>query len=331
MGELRVIPTVRAQDVAFAAGVSLATVSRTFNNPDLVRPMIRQQVLDAAQRLGWMPNGAARALAMNRTYTVGAILPTIGHLNFARQIEALLLGCSNYDPQQGLRHVESMLVRGVDGLVLLGEDYPPETFALLKTREIPYVVTYTFQDNGKHPYIGFSHYAAYQTITNYLLELGHRSFGLILQKTTNNSRVQERKRAVIETLASKGLLVHPRHYAEGPLGLEYGRIALRSVLSQSPKPTAIICGNDHLAIGALLEAKQLGISVPGQLSITGFDDIELAANCEPSLTTMRAPDYEIGRLAGKYLVSKLAGQKVEQPASMTTDFVIRESTEKRRG
>jgi LacI family transcriptional regulator len=167
-------------------------------------------------------------------------------------------------------------------------------------------------------------------ITQRLLALGHQRFGVIFQTQQGNSRVQARLKAIDDTLAKNGIAVRPQHFAmlddNGSARIQFARQAFRRLMAAEPAPTAIICGNDTLAIGALLEAKAIGLDVPGVVSITGCDDIELADQLHPPLTTVRVPDREMGRLAAEYLIDRIAGKSPERPAMLEATLIERDST-----
>jgi LacI family transcriptional regulator, galactose operon repressor len=327
----------RAVDVAAAAGVSTATVSRTFNAPHKVAPSVRERVLAAAATLGWMPHAAGRALASNRTYIAGAVIPTLDYV-FAPQIDSmqaafaqegitLFLGNSNYDENQALMQVRAMLGRGVEALAVVGEAHKPELFEAITARRVPYAVTYAYRHGSPHPCVGFDNHEAYRRLTQHLLRLGHRVFGLIIQPIAGNDRVIARFAGVQEALAEWGLGLRPHHIREGPWSITFGRESLHGILAAPPpRPTAVICGNDYLAIGALLEARAMGVEVPRQLSVTGFDDVAMAAHTEPPLTTMRVPNAEIGRLAAAYLLARLTETVPAPIPILVPDFIERHST-----
>jgi len=328
----------RARDVAAAAGVSTATVSRTFNAPDKVAPEARERVLEAARRLGWLPHAAGGALARGRTAIAGFVIPTFDNEVFAVQVGAmqaafaerditLLIGCSNYDSDRAATQVEAMLARGVEALAVVGEAQRPGLFDFLDARGVPFVVTYGCRPESPYRRVGFDNRAAYRDITRYLLDLGHRNFGLIFQPEENNDRVAERLAGVREELAERGLSVRPRHARIGRWGVRWGRESLRAILdADGPRPTAIICGNDHLAIGASLEARAMGVEVPGDLSITGFDDVSLAAELDPPLSTTRVDNARIGRTAAGMLLALLDGEAVPDRIEVPPVFIPRGTT-----
>ena len=152
-------------------------------------------------------------------------------------------------------------------------------------------------------------------------------FGLIIQPVAGNDRVAARRAGVQEALGEDGLGLRPHHVREGRWSIAFGRESLRAILSAPPpRPTAVICGNDYLAIGALLEARVMGLDVPRELSITGFDDVAMAAHIDPPLTTMRVQNAEIGPLAAAYLLTRLAGGMPSPVPALVPDFIERCST-----
>jgi len=329
-------------DVARVAKVSTATVSRYLNEPQRVSEKTRAKVRAAIDQLDWVPNAAARSLVSRRSYTIGAIVPTLEHEKFHQQLQAfqnrlgaqglaVFVACSSYDPAEGYRQARGMLARGVDALALLGDDYPDALFEQLEAKGTPYVVTFGKRAGSRHPCAGFDHGQAYAMITRRLLALGHQRFGIIFQSVADNGRIHARLQAVHATLAEQGLALRPQHQAIRTESLNEGRVAfarasLKHIMSQQPPPTAIICGNDMLAFGALLEAQALGIAVPGQLSICGFDDIEIAAHSHPALTTVRVPDRQIGEMAAQYLIERLAGHACDGPPMLDVQLIERGST-----
>jgi LacI family transcriptional regulator len=328
-------------DVAKLAGVSTATVSRVFNEPGKVTAEVQERVRQAALELNWIPNAAGRALASTRTHIIGAIIPTLDDQVFALEVSGmqtvlaehgytLFLGCSNYDAQQALAQVSAMLARGVEAVSLVGEAHSPELFSLLAHR-VPYVVTYAWREDSPHCCIGFDNHAAFCTLTSHLLELGHRDVAVVMQPSANNDRVEARLRGIHETLAGNGLAIRPQHLCEGPATIEFGRASLRAIWDHGgTRPTAVICGNDHLATGVLLEAQALGIAVPETLSVTGFDNIALSRELRPTLTTMWVDTTSIGRQAAHTLLGMLGGEQLAHSTRIEPRLCVRESTGPRR-
>ena len=329
--------TARLSDVARAAGVSLSTASRALSDPGLVHPQTRDRIGDAVRMLGYVPHGAARALASRRSRTVGAVVPTLDNPIFAHSIQALqralgeagytlLLASHEYDADVEARVTRALIERGVDGLALVGTDHSPEVYQILARASIPFELTWAI-DPGRHHYcVGFSNRLASIRVTQHLLQLGHREFAMVSGYTAHNDRARERVAGVREALAAHGIELPDRCYVETAFSVSSGRAALAELFERGAGPTAIACGNDLLAFGVLLECAARGIAVPQQVSVAGFDDIELAAEISPPLTTMHIPTADIGRRAAERLLARLAGERVTRVEEVPVDLVVRGST-----
>ena len=324
-------------DVARLAGVSTASVSRVLNEPDKVRPEMRQRVMAAVEQLGYVPDGAARALASGRLRTVGAIVPTLDNAIFASGINALqrrlaqrgftlLVASSEYDSDEESREVHALVVRGVDGLVFVGEVHDPKLYKLLAAKGLPYVNTWVYSPDQAHPSIGFDNRSAGRRLADYLLDLGHRRIAMVAGFTAHNDRARGRVDGVHEALEKRGLEMAPGYFLERAYDVREGREALRTLLRLPEPPTAVICGNDVQAMGALFEAQAQGIAVPARLSIVGFDDLPISANLVPALTTIRVPAADIGRRAADYLLDRLAGQYPPAHTELDAELVVRGTT-----
>ena len=324
-------------DVARLARVSTATVSRALTLPDKVKPATVTRIQQAVEALGYVAHGAARALASRRTHTIGAVIPTLDNAIFANTTHALqrtldeagytlLLACHEFDAGVEARVTGALIERGVDGLVLLGSTHPPSVLRMIDTHQIPYVLTWALDASGRYPCIGFDNRTAAVRITNHLLDLGHREFAMISGVTAGNERAAERLEGVRQALGAKGIALAPGRVVEKPYTLSAGREGLREVLRGAPRPTAVICGNDVLAIGALAECHALGLEVPRQLSVTGFDDLEMAAVVTPGLTTVHFPTTELGAYAAQHLLARLAGKPFERRVELPVELVVRGST-----
>lgn len=330
-----VTPTV--QDVARAAGVSTATVSRALNQPDSVRPALREKVLAAVARLGYVAHAGARALSLRRSGTVGVVVPTVDNAIFASGLQAfqrrlsaagqvVLLAFSDYDPAQELTQVQALLARGVDALALTGLSQQPELLALLARRGLPWVHTGIFPAPPGSACVGFRNRVAIGRAVQYLLDLGHRRIAMLAGVTAHNDRAAERVAGVREALAAAGLQLPARWLAEAPYTVQAAREATRALL-QGPAPTALLCGNDVLAFGALLECAAAGIEVPAALSVVGFDDLDLARQWRPTLTTLHVPTERMWTLAADYLLGRLDGSVAEPvQQELQVELVVREST-----
>jgi len=327
----------KLDDVARVAGVSLATASRALSAPHLLKPATLRRVRDAARLLGYMPHGAARALASRRTHTIGAVIPTLDNAIFANSTQALqrelgehdyqlLLGSHEYDPEREVQVTRALLERGVDGLVLVGTDHSPDLYQLLVGFRSPYVLTWSLDESGHHYCVGFNNREVGARVAQYLYNLGHREFAMISGYTAHNDRARDRIVGVREALIAHGIELGPQRVVETSFSVQSGREALHAISRSEPAPTAVICGNDILAQGALIEAHVLGIDVPGALSITGVDDMELSTHMPPGLTTVRIPTAEIGRRAAQHILARLNGEKTETRTELAVELIVRGST-----
>ena len=327
----------KLSDVAELAQVSTATVSRALTCPGKVKPATAARIRQAVQALGYVAHGAARALASKRTHTIGAVIPTLDNAIFANTAHALqktldeagytlLIASHEFDAEVEARVTQALVERGVDGLVLLGATHHPSVLRMLDTQQIPYVLTWALDAAGRHPCVGFDNRAAAIRIANHLLELGHRDFAMISGITAGNERASERLEGVRQALSARGIAFAPGRVVEKPYTLSSGREGLREVLRGAPRPTAVICGNDVLAIGALAECHAQGIAVPREISVTGFDDLEMAAVVTPALTTVHFPTAELGTYAAQHLLARLAGKPFAARTELPVELIVRAST-----
>lgn len=329
--------TVGLRDVARAAGVSTATVSRVMNTPERVSIGLRDRVEAATLKLGWVPDAVARALSTRRSQAIGAVFPTLSHGDFARAAEALqdeltrrgytlLLACSNYDLDQEHTLVRRFVERGVDGMVLVGNTHRPDTMTLLERHGVPFVNTFNHDAVTGATSIGPDNRRAMHQLTRHLMSLGHRRFGMIAQSIRNNDRATARLQGVRDALAEAGLSVRPQHFAEGEWGIGEARGLFRQIIRSKPWPTAIICGNAYLAIGAVLEAMQQEIVIPADMSIVGYDDVEIMQELPIPITTLRVRSDEVGRRAAIYLTGAIAGQPTSLELECEAEIVVRSSS-----
>ena len=325
------------REVAKVAGVSTATVSRAMNNPEVVSAELRERITSVVQRLGWVPHGAARALATRRSRAIGAVFPTLTHGDFARALEGLqdelarlgyglLLACSNYDMEQELRQVRKFVERGVDAVLLVGELHHPDLIELLDRNDKPHLNLFVYNAKTRGLSIGPDNHKALYRLTQYLLDLGHRRFGVIAQDTTVNDRAVARLQGIHDALAEHAIAVRPDCLAVGQWTIREGRELFRCITARAPRPTAVICGNGYLAVGALLESQEQRIRVPEQMSIAGYDDIEIMSELPVPITTVRVLSEEVGRRAARCIVARLEGGEDATEFECGAEIVIRASS-----
>lgn len=329
--------SIKLSDVAARARVSTATVSRILNSPDKVSEANTRRVRKAINELGYVPDAAARALASRRSRVIGALIPTLSNPIFADCIQAveerldghgyaLIIASTDYTLKKELRQAKALLEHGVDALLLTGSSHHEDLYRILNDRGIPYVNTWAVGGTGDPAYVGINNVEAASRLTGYLLDLGHRRIGVISGIGAENDRVRDRIAGIRQALDARGLSLDPSHVIEKPYGIEHGREAMRLMIARAPAPSAVIGGNDLLALGALLECQAAGLGVPDDISIAGFDDIDPASHITPALTTMRVPTSAMGRLAADYLLRRLSGDQAVSEKTLDVELIVRGST-----
>jgi LacI family transcriptional regulator len=333
--QARDLPLPNIDDVALAAGVSTATVSRVLNQSGTVSQALRLRVNETVARLGYVPHAGARALMLRRSGTVGAVFPTIDNAIFAKAIAALqrrladsglqlLIATSGYDPESEARQAMNLVTRGADALALCGVGQSPKLLQFLSQRALPTVHVLTYPSPPEMVCVGFDNARAIAQAVRYLLDLGHRRIAMLAGMTAHNDRAAARVSGVRQALQTAGLDLPPNCLVERPYALADARDGFRALMAATP--TAVVCGNDVLAYGALLEARKMGIEVPKALSVIGFDDLEMSRHIHPTLTTLHVPTEAMWHAAADRLVAALEGTPVTMATEVEVELVVREST-----
>lgn len=330
--------TVRLIDIANAAGVSKSTASRALSRPDQVNEKTRQAVEKAARKMNYVFDGVARALTMRETRTIGAIVPTLENSIYAISMQSLerelaqsgytlLLASHEFNLNHELSALESLLSRGIDAVVLVGLSHRPRALSLLKQARIP--VAYSWNHPSRQDFknaIGFDNHLAGECMAEYLISLGHQRIGVISGVLAENDRATDRLNGVREAIRRAGLSLQSQMIIEKPYSLRGGQEGMAEMFKLTKPPTAVICGNDILAIGAMAEARRLKIKIPKEISVTGFDDMEISSVVNPSLTTIRFPMSELGVNVAKFILSQLGKFEGEVERNLGFELIKREST-----
>ena len=312
---------VQMEDVARLAGVSMMTVSRAIREPAKVAAATRTRVEAAIAKIGYVPNLTAGSLASNRSRIVAAIVPTIDNSIFAETMRGLsetlatggyqlLLGQTGYDEHAEEALVAAFLGRRVDGMVITGVSHSPLTRQRLAQAGIPVVETWDLTSRPIDMVVGFSNRDAGRAIARYLLAREHRRIGFA-------GGGDDRTRSRLAGFEAAIKRVKGTHFTSLllPAGTSFhgGRKALGELLAKDPKLQAIFFSNDALAVGALMECRRRAIRVPQDLAVAGFADLEIAAEVEPSLTTVQVRSRSIGEEAGIMLLARLRGDPIASP------------------
>ncbi len=314
--------------------MSVATVSRALSRPELLRRETRDRVMTVVDRLGYRPNVLARGLRRGRTRAILLIVPNLspffleifaGAEDVARQADfALLLGNSNGDPEREEACFDQVRSGRADGIILL-TGVAPAAYAPGK-RPLPPLVTVLERLPGRTvPVIRTDHRVGAAEATRHLVELGHRRIAHIAgsKRAPSTARRLEGYRAALEAAA---LPLSPELIYPGDFTMQSGAAGIERLMALDEPPTAVLCGNDEMAFGAIRMLHKLGLTVPKDVSIVGFDDQNMAAFYNPPLTTVNIPRHELGRRAALQLIEQLEGREVAHEVVLPTRLIIREST-----
>lgn len=304
--------------VAKAANVSISTVSRSFNHPDLVKPATRRRIDRAVRKLGYIRNRAAQTMHGIRSGTIGLVVPTIDHAIFAEVIQAfsdavdaqgftILVASHGYDLEREYAVLRKFLEHRVDGVALIGIDHSSETFNLIETQNIPAISIWNFDAQSRISCVGADNRAAGELAARHLVDLGHRNIATVFPPTHDNDRARGRIAGADGVLDAASVDVPDRWRLEASYSISAAKAAIGRVLTDDAPPSAVLCGNDVLAVGAIYAARQRGVDVPGDLSVIGIGDFKGSREMEPSLTTVRLPAHSIGQQAGEAFARAIIG------------------------
>jgi LacI family transcriptional regulator len=328
---------VTVREIALAAGVSVATVSRVLNQPDLVVAHKRDAVRRVLAELDYIPNQQARSLISRRSGAVGLLVPTIANPLFAPTIaaiervldeagHALLIHCYNRDPERELKQARHLIERGVDGLIVTGATSGPPLFALLARNRVPYVLQDVPLDHPSGPGIALDNAGAMRMAVDHLYASGHRDIAVFSGPIHNTPPVAQRFAGAVDRIVGLGLALPEAWRVVTP---DYDsastRRAAAALLTCGRRPTAIACTGDILVLGLVAESRRCGIAVPHELSIIGCGDTDMGQYVDPPLTTVHMPFEEMGATAAHSLLRLIAGQAVEAQVVLAHRLVVRES------
>ena len=311
------------KDVAKRAGVSTTTVSHVINKTRFVAEETRNAVWEAIKALHYSPSAVARSLKVNHTKTLGLLATSSEAPYFAEIIEAienhcfaqgytLILGNAHNDLQKQRAYLSMMAQKRVDGLLVMCSEYPDDLLQMLEeNRNIPMVVmdwgasrgdfTDTVQDNA---------FQGGYLAGRYLIERGHRDIGAIpgqLERNTGGGR----HAGFLQAMQEAGIAVRAEWIVQGDFEPESGYQAMQQILSQKQRPTAVFCGGDIMAMGAICAADEMGLRVPQDISVNGYDNVRNARYFTPALTTVHQPKAQLGEKALEMLLDRITSKREE--------------------
>jgi LacI family transcriptional regulator len=342
-------PTIR--DVAARAGVSTATVSRSLRRSPDVRPQTRARVEDAARELRYRPSGVARSLKLRSTRTIGVIVTDIGNPYFPQVVSAIedaarergysvLLADGRGDPEREVESLDLLGEREVDGLIIASSELTGRHQDRIREVACPVVIINSESTVAAVPAFVSDNEAGGRLAAAHLYALGHRYISYLATPRAENRAARERLAGSSTRLQQLGLPADALAIVPTEEGIAGGDEAARAALRQRPATTALLCYNDLTAIGAIRGLRATGLDVPRDVSIIGFDDIEMAPYVDPALTTIRQATREMALAAAASLFARIdsgreptAGEVGGEPGvtrRLPVELIIRETTARAR-
>jgi len=330
------ITAMSLEEVAKKSGVSTATVSRVLNGVAVVKGSTRTRVMKAIAELKYHPNLHARSLAGGRSRTIGVIVSNLDNpffLDVYRAVESdchadnyeVLVANTTYSSDRLIASIRLMIGRRVAGLAVIVSEMDDSIVQELTESQIPIVFYDVGTAGGNITKIRVNYRKGIERIVEYLAALGHEKMAFIGHHAALGP-IDERRRALFDTVKLACPQADIRVAADVD-SLEGGRQAVREILSGEPAPTAIICVNDLMAVGALKELRERGLRVPQDVSVTGFDNIKLSEFCYPALTTVHIPRDRIGHTLFTSLAPDSNGATtVGKEFIIDPELVVRDST-----
>ena len=321
--------------VARAARVSPSTVSRCFNHPNLVKATTRKKIDRAVRKLGYIRNRAAQTIHGIRSGTIGLIVPTVDHAIFAELIQSfsesveemgftILLATHGYDLNREYALARKMLEHRVDGMALIGINHEDETFELLRQQGTPSILLWNHTSDSEITCVGSDNFVAGQLIAQHVVDLGHREIATVFPPLSGNDRAENRYSGVGSVLRDNGCIINEDWQLEAPYNVLDAKNAVFRLLHKGPRPSAIICGNDVLAWGALHALSLLKLNAPIDVTITGIGDFKGSKEFEPPLTTIRIPARQIGKQAAQTITTAIVEpESVIESELILPDLMVR--------
>jgi LacI family transcriptional regulator len=310
---------ITLKELAARAEVHPSTISRVVNNDPSLRiaPETRQRIEALLRETEYRPDGIARGLKLRQTFVLAVVIPDVTNPFFAalfRGVEDAALGrgynvlLCNTDgsPERQRSHLQSLHARRVDGVILASSVLKDPSVRWLRHQRIPHVLVNRFSDEDQDAFVGSDDQLGARVATRHLIELGHRRIGHLAGKPTVSTGLA-RRRGFVAALEERGVAVDPRLVVESGYTEEGGARAAERLLSMENRPSAIFAVTDMTAVGAFGAARRMGLRVPEDVAIAGYNDIPLASRLVPGLTTVHIPIHEFGAAAARLLTEQIVG------------------------
>lgn len=328
---------IRLTEVAKLAGVSPITASRFFRNPEALSLAKRERVDSAVKELGYVPNLAARALASHRTEVIGVVIPSLTNNVFADVLRGIYdslegsrysiqLANTRYSILQEERLLRLFRAQKPAGLIVTGINQTADSRAILESMNCPVTQIMEIGEAPVDMMVGFSHYDASSAAISHILAQGRRRIGFLGARM--DPRVQRRFEGYRDAMKAASLYDPNLIVTTSvPTTVTLGGTLFADLVARAPDIDAVFCVNDDLALGVLFECQRRRISVPRDLAIVGFNDLEFMASAVPSLTSVRTNRYEMGRHAVTMVIDAIEGRRPEIPVlDLGFQLMVRESS-----
>jgi LacI family gluconate utilization system Gnt-I transcriptional repressor len=299
------------------------TVVRVLREPHKVAAATSARVTRVLVEMGYTPDLVARGLVSNKSGLVAAVIPLLTNSLIAEIIQGLsetlapasfhlLLGASGFSVTEEEALVRAFLSRRIDAIFLTGVSHTRETIRMLKRAGIPVVEGGNVTERPIDMVVGYSNVKAAAEMTRYLVRRGYANIGYIGAFPADNDRARDRRRGYEVALSRAGRKIDPTLCVETTLDVDAGSKAMATLLKRRPDVRAVFCSADAIAVGAMFECMRQHLPVPQRIALAGFDDLAIAGQVVPSLTTLRVPRYLIGQRAGEMIRDRLAGLPVKR-------------------
>lgn len=330
---------VTLKELAARARVHPSTISRVANNDPSLRiaPPTRARIEALLRETEYRPNGVARGLKLRQTFVLAVVIPDVTNPFFAALFRGVEDGASprgynvllcNTDgsPERQRSHLQSLHARRVDGVILASSFLNDPTVRWLRHQRMPHVLVNRFSDEGEDPFVGSDDVLGGRLATAHLVGLGHRRIGHLAGKSTVSTGVL-RRRGYLAALAEAGIEADPGLIAESGYTEDGGARAAERLLAADDPPSALFAVTDMTAVGAFGTARRMGLRIPQDLAIVGYNDIPLASRLVPGLSTVHVPIHEFGSAAARLLLEQIeTGATSRRRVVFNPELVVRGST-----
>ncbi|NLM04516.1 MAG: substrate-binding domain-containing protein [Clostridiales bacterium] len=311
---------INIKDVAKRAGVSISTVSRVINDSKAVRPKTKAKVLEAIEELGYKPNAIARSLKVRHTKTIGIMVPDISNQFYPEVVRGIEDVASMYeyniflcntdlDSEKELQYFDVLEEKQVDGIIYMGGNISEEMGKRFKNASAPIILIGI--DYEDYPSVTIDNINASKEAVNYLISKGHKKVGMITGKAHDPIISGVRKEGYKQALEENNLTFDESLVIEGGNRFKSGYEGARQLLELPEPPSALFISGDEMAIGAMRAALEMGIKIPDELAIVGFNNIDMAGKVFPSLSTIGQPMYEMGAIGMRVLTKILHDEELD--------------------